>query len=56
MSIFDKAKGLLKKNKKQVVQGVDKAADVVEKKVGEKNADKVEMAAEKVKDAIDKLD
>ena len=55
MSIFAKLKGLLKKNKKQANQAVDKAADVVEDKVGEDKAEKVEAVAEKVKDAIDKV-
>lgn len=55
MSIFGKVKGLLKKNKKQATQAVDKAADVVESKVGEDKAEKVEEVAEKVKDAIEKV-
>ena len=56
MGILGKVKGLVKGNKSKAKQGVDKAADVVEHKVGGDNAAKVEAAAEKVKEAIDKLD
>jgi len=56
MGILGKMKGLLKKNKKQATKAVDKASDVVEKKVGDKNAAKVEAGAEKVKDVIEKID
>ncbi len=55
MSIMDKLKGLLKGRETQVKQGIDKASDVVEKKVGTEHADKVENVAEKAKDAVDQL-
>ncbi len=55
MSILDKLKGLLKGRETQVKQGIDKASDVVEKKVGTEHAAKVEDVAEKAKDAVDKL-
>ena len=55
MGLLDKLKGLLGGNKNKVKTGIDKVSDVVESKVGEKNADKVEMAAAKAKDAVDKL-
>ncbi len=54
--MFDKVKGLVSKNKKHVTTGIDKASDVVEKKVGEEHADKVEKVAEQAKDAVEKLD
>ncbi len=56
MRFFDKIKGLLKKNKKPVTNAVDKASDLIESKVGEAHADKVEAGAEKVKDVIEKID
>ena len=56
MGILDKVKGLLGKNKKQVDQGIDKAADVVQSKVPDEHDAKVDQAAEMVKDAIDKVD
>ena len=56
MGFFDKIKGLLKKNKKPVTDAVDKTSDVIESKVGDEHADKVEAGAEKVKDVIEKTD
>ena len=56
MGLLDKVKGLLGGNKSKIKDGVDKAADLIESKVGEGNADKVEKGAEAIKDAIDKLD
>lgn len=55
MSIVDKLKGLLRGRETQVKSGIDKVSDTVEKRVGAKNAGKVENAAEKAKDAVDKL-
>lgn len=51
----DKIGGLLKGKEDTVKDGIDKAADVIEDKVGEKHADKVEDVAEKAKDVVDKL-
>jgi hypothetical protein len=55
MGLLDKLKGLLGGNKDKVKGGIDKVSDVVESKVGDKHAAKVDMAADKAKDAIDKL-
>jgi hypothetical protein len=55
MGLLDKLKGLIGGNKSKVKGGIDKVSDIVENKVGEKNAAKVEMAAEKAKDAVDKV-
>ena len=55
MSILDKAKGLLGKNRAQAKGGVDKTADVVDKKTGSAHTDKIDMGADKAKEAIDKL-
>ena len=55
MSILDKAKGLIGKNRNQAKGGVDKGAGVVDKKTGGAHTDKIDTAADKTKDAIDKL-
>ena len=57
MGLFDKAKGLVGKNSKQVKDGIDKAADMADEHLGDKvGEDKIDMAAEHAKDAVDKLD
>jgi len=56
MGILDKIKGLVGGNADKVEDGIDKAADVAKDKVGEGNADKVDMAADKAKEAVDGLD
>ena len=56
MGLLDKIKGLLGGNKKAVSGAVDKVADVIESKTPDSVDDKVEAAAEKVKDIIDKVD
>lgn len=53
MSIVDKLKGLLRGRETKVKSGIDKVSDTVEKRVGDKNAGKVENAAEKAKDAVE---
>lgn len=55
MGLLDKIKGLLKGNKNAVKGGIDKVADVVESKTPDSVDDKVEAAAEKVKDVIDNV-
>lgn len=56
MGIFDKLKGMLRKNDAKVEQGIDRAADVADDKLGGKvGSDKIDMAAEHAKDAADKL-
>jgi hypothetical protein len=54
--LFDKVKGLVKGREKQINQGIDKVADVVESKTPDQHDAKVEQAAEKAKDFVDKLD
>ena len=57
MGLFDKAKGLVGKNSGQVKGGIDKAADLADDQIGDKvGEDKIDMAAEHAKDAVDKLD
>jgi MT0933-like antitoxin protein len=56
MGILDKIKGLVGGNADKVEDGIDKAADIAKDKVGEDNADKVDMAADKAKEVVDGLD
>ena len=56
MGMLDKAKDLISGNKEQVKGGIDKAADLVDGKTGNQHSDKIDTAAEKAKDAVDKLD
>ncbi len=55
MGLLDKLKGLVKGRKKEIKQGVDKVADVVESKTPDQHDGKVESASSKVKDIVDKL-
>ncbi|HEY3485026.1 MAG TPA: antitoxin [Ilumatobacteraceae bacterium] len=55
MGLFDKVKGLVRGNKKQIESGIDKGADMVTDKVGTEHADKVEKGADMAKDAVEKL-
>jgi hypothetical protein len=41
---------------KQVEAGIDKVADLADDKTGGKFSDKIDGAAEKAKDIVDKLD
>ena len=54
MGIIDSIKSTLGGNKKQINQGIDKVADVIDDKAGA-HADKVHKAAEAAKGAVDKL-
>lgn len=56
MGLLDKIKGALQGKSKQMKSGIDKAADVVDDKTGGKHTDKIDGAADKAKDIIDKLD
>lgn len=56
VGLLDKIKGMVSGNKSKAKQGVDAAADQVEKVVPDAHDDKVDKAAEAAKDAIDKLD
>jgi hypothetical protein len=55
MSILDKAKGLIGTNRDKAKDGVDKGAGIVDKKTGGAHTDKIDTAADKAKDEIDKL-
>jgi archaellum component FlaC len=56
MGIFDKVKGLFKKHEQQIDQGIDKAEQVAHDKIGDKvGHDKIDTAADKAHDAVDKL-
>lgn len=55
MSILDKAKGLVGKNRDKAKDGVDKGAAIADKKTGGAHTDKIDAAADKAKDAIDGL-
>ena len=55
MGLFDKVKGLVRGNKKQIESGIDKGADVVTDKIGAEHADKVDKGADMAKDAVEKL-
>jgi hypothetical protein len=55
MSILDKAKGLIGKNRDKSKEGVDKGAGIVDKKTGGAHTDKIDSAADRAKDEIDKL-
>jgi len=56
MGLLDKVKGLTKGREKQIKQGIDKAADVIQKKVPDQHDAKIETAADKAKGFVDKLD
>lgn len=56
MGIFDKIKGLAKKNEKQVDQGIDKSEAVAHDKVGDHvGDDKIDAAGDHAHEAADKL-
>ena len=56
MGLMDTLKNALKGRSKQVESGIDKVADVVDDKTGGKHTDKIDDAAEKAKDFVEKLD
>jgi hypothetical protein len=56
MGFMDTLKGWVGGHKDQTKQGVDKAADVAEEKTGGSHTEQIDSAAEKGKDAIDKLE
>ncbi|MDQ3738844.1 MAG: antitoxin [Actinomycetota bacterium] len=55
MGILDKIKSLVSSRQDQLKSGIDKASGVVEDKVGAKHAPKVDQAAEKAKEVVDKI-
>ena len=60
MGFLDKlrgrASGAVDKHGEKISDGIDKAADVADKKTGGKHTDKIDSGADKAKDALDKLD
>ncbi len=55
MGFLDKAKDAISGNKSKVKDGIDTAAKHSDKVVPSKHRDKVDTAADKAKDAVDKL-
>ena len=53
MGIFDKAKDALGDNIEQVDAGIDKAADFVDDKTGNKYTEQIDQGAEFVRDKIE---
>ena len=56
MGFLDKEKDLIGDHKDQVVQGIEKAEDLIESKTPDSVDSKVEMAGDKIQDVIKKLD
>ncbi|MEZ5250242.1 MAG: antitoxin [Ilumatobacteraceae bacterium] len=56
MGLFDKVKGLTKGREQQIKQGIDKVADMAQKKAPDKHDGKIDQAATKAKGFVDKLD
>jgi hypothetical protein len=56
MGILDKLKDLARGKGEQIDSAIDKAADFADDKTGGEHTDKIEQAAEKAKDVVDKLD
>lgn len=56
MGLLDTIKKALKGKGKQIESGIDKVADVVDDKTGGKHTDKIDGAADKAKEIVDKLD
>jgi len=56
MGLLDTIKGLVKGNKKTILEGVDKAADLIQTKTSDDVDAQVEKGAGVVKDLVEKLD
>ncbi len=56
MGLLDTIKGLVKGNKKTIIEGVDKAADLIQSKTSNDVDAQVEKGASVVKDLVEKLD
>jgi hypothetical protein len=56
MALLDSIKKLFKGKGKAVSGGIDKAADFADDKTGGKFSEKIDDAADKAKDIVDKLD
>lgn len=53
---LDKAKDAAGEHADKIADGIDKAAKVIDDKTGHEHHDKIEGAAKKAKEAVDKLD
>lgn len=56
MGFLDKAKDALQGKGDEAADLIDKAADAVDDKTGGEHTDKIDTAADKAKDLVDKLD
>ena len=56
MGILYKLKDLVKGKGEQIDSAIDKAADFADDKTGGEHTEKIEQAADKAKDVVDKLD
>lgn len=56
MGLLDTIKGLVKGNKKTILEGVDKAADLIQSKTSDDVDAQVEKGAGVVKGLVEKLD
>ena len=52
----DKAKDLASEHEKEVGEGIDKAADLVDEKTEGKYSDQIDQGAEKAKEYVEDLD
>lgn len=52
MGFLDKAKAMISKNPSKIVEGVDKATDMIDEKTGGKFADKLDKIDETVADKL----
>lgn len=56
MGFIDKIKGAISGNTDKADDAIDKAADFVDDKTGNKHTEKIDSVSEKAKDLVDKLD
>lgn len=56
MGLLDTVKNALKGKGKQIESGIDKVAEGVDDKTGGKHSEKIDDAAQKAKDIVEKLD
>jgi hypothetical protein len=60
MGFLDKLRGkateTVDKHGDKIAEGIDKAADVADRKTGGKHAARIDSGAEKAKEALDKID
>jgi hypothetical protein len=60
MGFLDKLRGkateTVDKHGAHIAEGIDRAADVADRKTGGKHAARIDSGAEKAKDALDKID